>query len=165
MSATSINPIADVLIEHALQDPYFDLEGYMERYWVTRPVQHGGVTPHCARVHHILRSDRDRHLHDHPWDCISVVLRVGYWEVVPIDPDQPASDDVAGRIKAIWRGPGSVVRRRAEDRHRLILPAGQTCWSLFLCGEKRRDWGFHVPGAPGDWIIWHEYEQRVLEAA
>lgn len=36
-----------------------------------------------ALVHHILRSDRDRAMHDHPWENASLVLRGGYWEVAP----------------------------------------------------------------------------------
>ena len=33
-----------------------------------------------VKLHHILRSDDDRDLHDHPWSFVSVILRGGYWE-------------------------------------------------------------------------------------
>src|SRR6266851_1035097 len=35
----------------------------------------------CVYIHRWNRSDPDD-LHDHPWDNVSVVLTVGYWETV-----------------------------------------------------------------------------------
>src|SRR5574341_215024 len=34
----------------------------------------------AARIHHILRSDRGRDAHDHPWPFVTLILRGGYWE-------------------------------------------------------------------------------------
>ena len=166
-----LDPAAiDALIEHAQRDPYFDLyqrtdpnAPYMRRWWLTRPKHHGGTSEHSARIHQILSSDAERHMHDHPADSTSIILRGGVWEVVPTDQHQPAALDPVCR-RVIWRGPGAVVHRRAEDRHQLLLPAGSTCWSLFLMGEKRRRWGFHVPGAqPSDWVPWDEYEEFMAQ--
>jgi len=91
-----------------------------------------------AYLHHILISDADRHLHDHPWDFIIIVLWGGYYEHRP------------GGVKK-WRGPGSIVLRRAGDFHRVELPEGKTSWSLCFCGPKRKDrskelsvWGFQT---------------------
>jgi hypothetical protein len=71
---------ASELVAFASATPYFDLPGYMDRLWL-RPVEAGA--PFAARLHHILRSDHDRALHDHPWPNASFVLSGGYWEVVP----------------------------------------------------------------------------------
>jgi len=126
-------------IVNAAGDPY------MER-WLAR-------TPRgYVRVHHILRSDDDRALHDHPFDFTSLILRGSYIEHVPADPTRPGGPTVSQRY-----GPGSILRRRAEDPHRLVLPDGPV-WTLVLTEKKRRDWGFHL--AEG-WLLWSEYEKRM----
>lgn len=96
----------------------------------------------CVYLHQILRSDADRNLHDHPFDFVTVILWGGYWEHSP-----------AGRK---WYGPGSVIRHHAEDFHRIELPNGGRCWTLFIRGPKIRSWGFDTPDG---WIDWREYEE------
>lgn len=155
-----LSPLVERVLAFAARDPYFNLDGYMNRWWIQRPVQHGGKTAEATRIHEILRSDSDRHMHDHPWDCRSVVLAGGYWEVVPSNPAQPCDLD-ASECQWHWRGPGSVVDRKAGDRHYLVLPPGGRCLSWFEMGPKIRDWGYHVPGAPNDWVLWSEYESYV----
>lgn len=86
------------------------------------------------RVHHILRSDRDDALHDHPAAFVSLVLRGGYEEVVPAlqieawwrrtRPQNLAADFAAYLIREVR--PGQVVVRRAADLHRLVLRAPHT---------------------------------------
>jgi hypothetical protein len=99
-------------------------EPYLVRYIV--------VATRWFRIyaHHILRSDIDRELHDHPGDFISFVLRGGYWE--------------HSRSSVKWYGPGSVIYRRAEYAHRLELKPGTTAWTFVLFGRTRRRWGFHT---------------------
>ena len=50
---------------------------YMVRYFISKP-----NTKAKGRIylHHFLRSDHDRALHDHPWNFVSIILRGGYWE-------------------------------------------------------------------------------------
>jgi hypothetical protein len=51
-----------------------------------------------------------------------------------------------------WRGPGSLVLRRARDLHRIVLEhphSGGEVWSLFIHGKRCRRWGF-IRG--GDWV-------------
>lgn len=97
----------------------------------------------CIYTHIWHRSDPDA-LHDHPWDSCSLVLKVGYWEETP-----------DGRF---WRPPGSVVFRKAEDRHRIIVePSGDRPVSLFITGIERREWGFHTPDG---WIVGREYRSQ-----
>jgi hypothetical protein len=73
--------------------------------------------------------------HDHPWDFVSLILAVGYWEVTE-----------TGRH---WRAPGSVAFHTAEYRHRVELEAddevtgGEAPISLIICGQHRREWGFY----------------------
>lgn len=173
-----LNRIADWLIERAKRTPYWyiDQNGgrhyhlygkhgdpYMARYWLV-PYNRFGI---AARVHHILRGDEDRHLHDHPWWSISIILRGGYWEMMPEPPGY-----LPHRVTTVWRGPGSIVFRRARDWHRLVLDANyvhntrQECWTLFITGPQRKDgdpnhscWGFLVDGekVPSDVYLGERY--------
>lgn len=72
-------------------------------------------------LHHILRSDEEAELHDHPWHFVSVILWSGYLEVL------------RGRRRRMRAG--DVVRHRSTDSHRLILE--RPAWTLvFLTGEN-----------------------------
>lgn len=149
VAACAINAI----INRAQRSPYLHLPGYMHRYWLLRP---RAWLPCSVRVHHILRSDTDRHLHDHPWANISLVLRGGYTEVLPVDQlqhprlDQHPEDWL--QAKARWAG--SLVLRAARDRHRLLIEPGTSCWTLFIMFGKQRAWGFHTPEG---WVWWRDY--------
>ena len=95
------------------------------------------------RVHNILRSDPDVHLHDHPWDFVSILLTGGYTEVLPV-----GGGSVAFRLWPRW----SVVRRKAEDLHCLLV--SRPLWTLVLTGPKRKSWGFQT----GQGMIpWRKY--------
>lgn len=107
-------------------------------------------------LHHLLRSDADRHLHDHPWAFWSLILWRGYVEREPyggqhMPPSWPPT------LRTEWclysdRGPLSLIRHRATDRHALSLI--RPAWSLVWVGPKVRDWGFETERG---WIPWQEY--------
>jgi hypothetical protein len=174
--------IVDYLIRRAKRTPYFPLPGYMERYWLSPPLQRNprlvvvdGV--YCcttndgtgpvdflkrplawmmqfwlgldARIHIILRSDKERDPHDHPTNYLTVILRNGYFE--------ERYDDDDNLISAKWHGPGSVLFRRATDRHILRLKENMPATTLFVRGRKLRDWGFWRDGAM---TPWQQYESR-----
>lgn len=111
---------------------------YILRWWVIPRNRFFNVY-----LHKIMRSDDERALHDHPWWNLSIVLRGGYEEIMP--------------RATKWRGPGSVVLRRATAAHRLVIPIRnggiRFCWSLFITGPKIRDWGFHCPQGWRHWKI------------
>jgi hypothetical protein len=155
--------LVDLLIHRAMWTPYHHLDGYMERWWLF-----GGSDPArderaprergwrgskldawvgrflACRIHNVLRSDNDRHMHDHRWASLSIVLRGGYYEVTPRDQAQHPRDD-RREFERRWRGPGSVIfRRHSTSRHRLDVPEGKTCWTLFLMIGKPQDWGFYT---------------------
>lgn len=144
--------------------------------WLKRPPDFligGAVRPYIRRwwliprnrwfniyVHQILRDDDDRALHDHPWLNVSIVLRGGYIEVLP---DRRRLATPYLRIADMpvvrkYRGPGSIVFRRAISAHRLELPVhsgGITyCWSLFITGPRIREWYFHCAQGP---ILWKKF--------
>ncbi len=102
---------------------------YLLRWWLIPRNPWFNVYLHC-----ILRDDDDRALHDHPWWNVSVILRGGYFEIMPQE--------------TLWRGKGHVVFRRPTASHRLVLakaPGADVCWSLFFTGPRIREWGFHCP--------------------
>lgn len=94
-----------------------------------------------AYFHIQVQSDPDRPLHDHYYDNQSVILAGGY--------DEELGVIAGGEIQRVdtWRrNPGDVIHRRAEEPHRLILPAGVPySMSLFTTGPRRREWGFYYP--------------------
>lgn len=103
-----------------------DKEPYLERYYLF--LKDRDKFPFNIFLHKFLKSDPDD-LHDHPWSYISIPLYPGYWEYTE-----------TGKY---WRGPLSIRRASATTLHRIeLLKEKQYCWSLFIPGEKVRDWGF-----------------------
>ena len=98
-------------------------------------------------VHHFLRSDDDRALHDHPYASTSILLEGSYLEHLP------------GGV-AVMRNQGETVSRDAETPHRVeLLPRAtgeglHPVTTMFLCGPRVRDWGFHCPQG---WRPWQEF--------
>lgn len=95
-------------------------------------------------LHHILRSDADRELHDHPWDFLSLILLGGYREESPV-----------GRLSR--KLPGMVLFRRAEHRHRVLLVNDRPAWTLVFTSGKKRSWGFWRGAA---FIPWRAFVAR-----
>ncbi len=126
------------LINWAKKRPYDHLAGYMNRWWILPYADSKGSYRPAIRIHEILRSDLGRDFHDHPWDYVSIILRGGYYEVIPqYDKYRNYVGD-----KRTWYGPGSIVFRCAEHLHRLELPEGQTCTTLFTTFKYKQKWGF-----------------------
>lgn len=187
------------LHSNACSTPYYHLHGYMMRDWVLgyrspdrngdNPAWKAGFSPKSSalyrwicrnvaiRAHTILRSDSDRHLHDHPSWSLSIVLEGGYWEVMEptwhaltypstykhlldhLDENYPNFEDSLDPIQCanfgvFWRGPGAIVFRRANCFHRLVLPRGKIARSLFAMGKKSNSWGFLTPNGK---VYWRTY--------
>ncbi|MHA2063638.1 MAG: hypothetical protein ACXABY_04560 [Candidatus Thorarchaeota archaeon] len=113
------------------------LDGYMERWILKTPF--GSI-----RLHHILRSDNDRHLHDHPWSFTSILLTNGYTEV---------TEDGEKHWPQF-----SVIEVKAEDRHRLVL--SRPVWTLVFAGPKIREWGFWTDTG---FVHWQDYPNQYPE--
>lgn len=101
---------------------------YMVRYRVIDTPWFG------VYLHHILRSDRERHLHDHPFSFVSVMLWGRYGEV------RFSGSYLDGEQKIIERRAPSICFRSARHAHRLLLT--KPCWTLVFRGPRRRQWGF-----------------------
>lgn len=127
---------------------------YIERWHLLR--KWGVKLLENVYLHRVLRSDDDRALHDHPWWNVSVVLKGGYYEVMPLIPNLYAHGQRQTYKK--WRGPGSIVFRSAEAIHRLELPdhAPTECWTLFITGPKVKEWGFFCEKGFIHWTLFGE---------
>ena len=129
---------------------------YLIRYILVR-------TPYFAIfLHHMIRSDYEKALHDHPWNFTSIVLRGGYGEL---------TESNGPKGKLLWNKPGSVLYRPATWKHRVILPKvdiddleeervkSKTCWTLVFASKRHRRWGFWV--TDNDWCWWRKYNQNL----
>lgn len=120
-------------------------------------------------LHHFLRSDDDRALHDHPWWFASLILKGGYWE------------HRQGKLSTkSWRSVGSVALRRPNALHRVELDSDLECvgvdrwpsgepksywcddvekpaWTLIFTGPRVRQWGFLCPGG---WVQWEQFDYQ-----
>lgn len=93
-------------------------------------------------LHHYLRSDPDRGMHDHPWPwAVAFPLAAGYYEE---------------RLSGIYMGNAACKTRRrlpfvpyrlsGFDFHRVVIDLDRTSWSLFFTGRNNfKRWGFLRP--------------------
>lgn len=94
-------------------------------------------------LHHFLRSDDDRALHDHPWINMSYILEGDYIEVSILP---------GGVNTRIPYHEGQLKFRRAKTAHRVEI--NKPCWTLFVTGPTIRNWGFHCPKG---WRRWQDF--------
>ena len=124
---------------------------YLERYYIfLKDRQH---FPFNIFLHKFLRSDPDD-VHDHPWPYATLILKGGYYEWTPDFNEQGIK---TGETRH-WRGPGHFRICRSTSYHRIELAEGVECWTLFMPGPQRREWGFLV-GSPNNqrWVHWEQY--------
>lgn len=126
------------------REPDFHIGGrvnpYLRRWWVIPRNQYFNIY-----LHHFLRSDDDRALHDHPWWNLSIILKGQYLEHVP------------GKVKLRKRF--QIVLRKPTATHRIELISGPV-WTLFLTGPRVREWGFHCPQGWRHWKIFTNPEDN-----
>jgi hypothetical protein len=120
-------------------------EPYLERYYLF--LKERERFPFNIFLHKFLKGDPDD-LHDHPWPYATLILKGGYWETTPEG--------------TFWRKPGHFRTCKAESYHRIDLEPGVECWTLFMPGPHKREWGFDVKGK---WIKWDEYLRMRYEKA
>lgn len=149
--------VAAWLIRRAQRNPYSHIGDYMGRFWLFNPYDRvpGMVRipflPWAFRVHHICRPDGDRHLHNHPWNARSIILRGGYREQREASPEVAAefADWVAAfgseAISEYYdRRPGDSFTIGADDYHAIRELFEGEAWTLFITSRWRHVWGFKV---------------------
>lgn len=127
-----------------------DGEPYLERLTIV------GTPLFSIMRHRFLRSDADRCLHDHPFAFATYIRSGGYWE--------EEHDPKRGRALN-FRAPGSLLFRRAEHRHRVLLPDRNggvstrreddvPAVTYVLKGPRTREWGFWTRNG---WMPWQRF--------
>jgi hypothetical protein len=122
-------------------------EPYLERYYIF--LKERSWFPFNIFIHKFLKSDPDD-VHDHPWPYATVILKGGYYEWIP-------QFDAQGRKiaeMAVWRGPGSFRTCSANSYHRIELDPDIECWTMFMPGPHKREWGFLVNN---QWVQHEQY--------
>lgn len=96
-------------------------------------------------LHWINEPDSARHVHDHPWNFWSLVLRGGYSEQV--------HERFGDRGRIAVRHHWSIHRMRTSQAHRImnVLPSTLT---LVLTGRRTRTWCFWTETGK---VPWREY--------
>ena len=120
---------------------------YMHRYY--NFLKDRKWFPFNVTLHKIVKSD-DPIFHDHPWGYMTIILRGGYYEHVPVFDSRGQKFAEYSR----WRGPGSIIIRKANEYHWLELDEEKPTVSLFFMGRQQRDWGFLKDNK---WIQHEEY--------
>lgn len=100
-------------------------------------------------VHRILASDEDRHLHDHPWSFVSLILWGSYTELCARSPHW-------GSPKSRKVRPGNLVVHHHSDAHKLTLNT-KVVWSLVIAGRREALWGYQTEDG---WVDHYLYRLR-----
>lgn len=124
-----------------------DNEPYLERYYLF--LKDRKWFPFNVFLHRFLKSDPDD-VHDHPWGYATIILKGGYYEWTP---QFNSKGQKIGEI-ARWCGPGSFRMASADSYHRIELDPDVECWTLFMPGPQKREWGFLVKN---QWVQWQDY--------
>lgn len=177
------------LLRRAFRTPYTHITSadgrdvYMRRYWLFNPYQSetgaraegSDAAPRRAwwremlpsvRIHHIRRADQDRHLHSHPWNARTVILKGWYEEERFSDPSLRGA--VHRQLSAqnpehLRRGYGTSQDVRIAgytgtlmfaEYHRITAVPVEGVWTMFITWRKRGGWGFDVDGRE---VPWREY--------
>lgn len=97
-----------------------------------------------VKIHKALMSD-PAELHDHPWSYVSIILWGGYWETTPTSCGTVEHGNRQIGVtcyKKKWYRPGSVLIRKGDKPHKLVIPKGKFSISLIFVGRRYREWGY-----------------------
>lgn len=170
--------VANRIITRAQRTPYLHIlshdesETYMWRWWLFNPYNRGEHKakyrwwPWSVRVHHIMRADGDRDLHDHPWNARTIILRGWYIEqrMVPatmvdiskhpreLDLYWLENDPV--KIIPLHRKAGDTALLSHGEYHRIDQVPDEGVYTLFITGPWQGMWGFLVNGVK---VPWRQY--------
>ena len=135
------------LLNRAKKTPFTHIYGkdselYMERYWLFNPFYEvEGRTkfdrfPLAFRIHKIVKEDDDRHLHDHPWNCRTFILKGWYRE----ERNEPWEDN------NYLRKAGDTSRLNFDEYHKITQVCDEGAYTMFVTGKYQGTWGFLVDG-------------------
>jgi hypothetical protein len=153
--------VANWLIRRSQRTPYAHLPGYMRRFWVFNGYDHETRVKRfprlpSIRIHHILREDSAKHLHDHPWQARTIIL---CGEYVETRLDAELSDFIGADVHVVYRrNPGDTAALSAGEFHRIDSVSAGGVWTLFITWAAEASWGFLVDGK---WVDRRDYKGRM----
>jgi len=163
--------IANYLIKRAMRTPYFHLDGYMNRYWLFNRYSEIGsstVVPRrfkwmpSIRIHHILRADDARDLHDHPWNARTIILKGAYIErrlqSLGVRTDHTGNTVTFAEMQSYVRHWGDTATINFGEYHSIDAVSEGGVWTLFIAGDYLGTWGFLVDGKK---VPHQEYDKKV----
>lgn len=131
------------LYARSLKTPYTHItqkgesSPYMYRYWLFNPYLRGyglwssNWFPFSVRIHHIMQKDLDRHLHDHPWNVITFILKGWYTEI-------------RGDGEQYLRTAGGTASLNFGEYHKILEVSEGGVFTLFVTFKYQGVWGFLV---------------------
>lgn len=155
--------VVDWLIMRALKTPYspivVDDKVYMRRFWLFNPYTDEGRIRRWSkylpsiRLHQIVLADPDPHMHDHPWNARTFILRGWYREVrAPATPEEKDAAQFYGADGLhYYRHDGETALLKFGEYHRIVEVPPDTVWTLFVTYRYRGTWGFLVDGLKVQW--------------
>jgi hypothetical protein len=94
-------------------------------------------------IHGIYASDKDKHLHNHPWDYKSIVLKGSYVE------------ETTNGVNILKFG--TITSKDGNDYHKIKQLLTKSVYTLFIVSPVKRVWGYQVDGG---FIDNEEYRRR-----
>lgn len=156
--AVSRKPVADWLIARSQKTAYFHLPGYMDRFWLFNrysEIDSATVVPKrfswlpSIRIHHILREDYARDMHDHPWDARTIILRGEYTEERMLSYESreiPQGLLEYVEVQKYHRKSGDTATLNFGEYHNITRVSEGGVWTMFFTYNYRGTWGFWVNG-------------------
>lgn len=97
-------------------------------------------------LHAIYKADTDKHLHNHPWDFTSVVLKGSYIEQTTLGNKR--------------QYPGKINVRNGAHYHKILEVESPVVYTLFFASKPKRQWGYRVVGKFVDHITYRERKNK-----
>jgi hypothetical protein len=141
--------IFNYLLKRAKKTPYSHIYGvednelYMERYWLFNAYPVSGEKrrfnwlPIAIRVHKIVKEDNDIHLHDHPWNARTFILKGWYQE-------KRQHKTIPDTHSLIKRNAGDTATLKFGEYHKITQISIGGVYTLFVTGKYQGTWGFLV---------------------
>lgn len=105
-------------------------------------------------IHRIHKSDRDEHLHNHPWPYLNIILSGSYSEAYK--PEEGVCPPVSVEIsrnngsRDVWGlrhvRPGTISVSGTKRYHKIYALRSNKVTSLMIVGRRQPSWGYDLDG-------------------
>lgn len=102
-----------------------------------------------VNLHGIYKEDQDKHLHNHPWNILTIILYGFYTEEL---------EDK----KEVLRWPFSVAYRDKSQFHKIQMLHSKVVYTLAITSKGTSDWGYKVNGIFVDHKTYREQKNKKM---